>query len=163
MPARLFAPALAVALVFGAAGSVEAQDFSIDEGPRNAVYLELGGNAFIYSVNLERRVERWWGRVGGGWLRDNKGEVQGDVWGVPVMVGTLFGTGPHYLEAGFGVTLAQHVDDEEPFLFGSLALGYRYFSPNSGLLIRAGVAPFFDWAFDQDPGVWPAVSVGWAW
>lgn len=160
--ARLFAAGLAALLLFGPS-ALGAQDFRLDEGPRNAVYLELGGNAFLYSVNLERRVERWWGRIGGGWAEDTKGDVQGEIWGIPVMVGTLFGTGPHYFEIGLGLSLAKYVDDEEPFLYGTSTLGWRYFSPTSGLMIRAGIAPFFDPAFNQKAGVWPALSIGWAW
>lgn len=160
---RLFVPAAVATLILVAAGPARAQDFTFDEGPRNSVFLELGGNAFLYSVNLERRVERWWGRVGFGYAEDAKGDVQGEIWGVPVMVGTLFGRGSHYLETGLGVVLAKHPGDEEPFVYGSLTLGYRYFSPNSGLMVRAGVAPFFDWAFSEPPGIWPALSIGWAW
>lgn len=163
MPARLIPAVLATALLLAAPAVGAAQDFRIDEGPRNAVYLELGGNAFLYSINLERRVERWWGRIGGGWAQDNQGDVQGDVWGVPVMVGTLFGTGPHYFEVGLGLVLAKYVDDEEPFLYGSSTIGYRYLSPNSGLMIRAGITPYFDPTFEEDPGVWPALSIGWVW
>lgn len=161
--ARLFAAGLAAALFLCGAFDLGAQDFRLDEGPRNAVYLELGGNAFLYSVNLERRVERWWGRIGAGWARDTQGEVQGEIWGVPVMVGTLFGAGPHYLEIGLGLSLAKYVDDEEPFLYGTSTIGYRYFSQTSGLMIRAGVTPYFDPSFKENAGVWPALSVGWAW
>ena len=173
MPSRLFPAALMVGLLLAVPGQGEAQDFRLDQGPRNAVYLELAGNAFLYSVNLERRVERWWGRVGFGYALDLEEPADTappgtenqyrEVWGVPVMVGTLFGTGPHYFETGFGLTLAKHPDDSSPFVYGSLALGYRYFSPNSGLMFRAGVAPFFDWSFVEDPGLWPALSIGWKW
>ncbi len=161
--ARLFPLGLAAVLFLAVPTAAEAQDFRLDEGPRNTVFLELGGNAFLYSFNLERRVERWWLRIGGGWAEDTKGDTQGEVWGVPVMVGTLFGTGPHYFEVGAGVALAKHVDDETAFLYGTGTIGYRYLNPTSGLMIRAGVAPYFDPTFDEDPGVWPAVSIGWAW
>lgn len=158
MIARLFIPLLALA-VLAPASTAAAQDFRRDEGPRNALYLELAGNAFLYSVNMERRVERFWGRVGFGYAQDQDGDP---VFGVPVMVSTLWGGGPHYFETGLGVSLARHPGDEEAFLFGSVTLGYRYLAPN-GLLIRAGVAPFFDPLFEEIPGVWPAASIGWAW
>ena len=150
--------ALATALLILLAAPAAAQDFRLDQGPRNTLFLELGGNAFLYSVNLERRVERWWGRVGGGWAQDADGDV---VWGVPVSVSTLWGTDTHYFEVGLGLTLAQHPDDEEPFLFGMGTIGYRYL--RDALMIRAGVTPFFDPKFEEDPGVWPALSVGWVW
>lgn len=137
-----------------------AQDFRNDEGPRNAVFLELGGNAFLYSVNLERRVERGWLRVGAEYFKDIKGNV---IWGVPVSVSTLWGRNTHYLETGLGLSLVSHPNNEEPFLYGMVTLGYRYFRPDSGLMIRAGVTPFFDPFFEEAPGIWPALSVGWSW
>lgn len=158
MLARLFISLLVAALLVPAS-TAAAQDFTRDEGPSNAAYLELLGNGFLYSVNLERRVERYWGRIGFGYAQDSEG---GAVFAAPVMVGTLWGGGPHYLETGLGLSLAQHPGDDEPFLFGSATLGYRYISPG-GLLVRAGITPFFDPRFEQDPGVWGGASIGWTW
>ncbi|NIP82451.1 MAG: hypothetical protein GWM90_25785 [Gemmatimonadetes bacterium] len=161
MHVRPLALPLATVVVFAVTGQAAAQEDSFAEVERpNSVYLELAGNAFAYSVNLERRIGVWWGRVGFGYAVGTGGDR---AWGAPVLIGRLWGDGPHHLELGVGLSLAMHPDDEEPFLYGSTSLGYRYANPSSGFLFRAGVAPFFDPAFEEDPGIWPALSVGWSW
>lgn len=158
MTAHLSVPLLLGALLVSTAPAA-AQDFIREGAPQNAAYLELGGNGFLYTVNLERRVHRWLGRVGGGYAVDKN---EGDFWAIPVMVSTLWGDAPGYLETGLGLSLAHHPDDEEPFLFGSMTIGYRWIRDN-GLLIRVGLTPFLDVRFEEDPGLWAGASIGWNW
>lgn len=158
MIARLSVLLLFTALAVSAAPAA-AQDFTRDGAPRNAAYLEVGGNGFLYTVNVERRVHRWLGRVGGGYAVDKD---EGDFWAIPIMVSTLWGDAPRYLETGLGLTPARHPDDEEAFLFGSITIGYRWVRAN-GLLIRVGVTPFFDVKLEEKPGLWAGASVGWTW
>lgn len=158
MIARLSVPLLFAALL-ASASPAAAQDYARDGAPSNAAYLELGGTGFLYTVNLERRVDRWLGRVGGGYAVDKD---QDDFWAVPVMVSTLWGDAPRYVETGLGLTLAQHPDDDEAFLYGSIAVGYRWIRSN-GLVFRATLTPFFDVKLEEDPGLWAGVSVGWTW
>lgn len=158
MIARLSVPLLCATLLASAAPAA-AQEFTGEGAPRTAAYLELGGNGFLYTVNLERRFDRWLGRVGGGYAVDKDG---GDFWAIPVMVSTLWGDAPRYVETGLGLTPARHPNDEEAFLYGSMTIGYRWIRSN-GLLLRVGLTPFFDVKLDQKPGLWAGASIGWSW
>lgn len=79
---------------------------------RTAVYVEAGGNALLYSVNVERHVgRRGLIRVGLGVVpvrTDGTVVVErpdGAVAVIPVMAGLLLGTGPHRAELAGGLTL----------------------------------------------------------
>lgn len=156
MIARLSLP-LVLAALLAFASPAAAQDF--ESLPGNAAYLELGGNGFLYTVNYEHRIQRWLARIGGGYAVDKD---EGDFWAVPVMVGTLWGEAPRWVETGIGLMPAHHPDDEEAFLYGTLTVGYRWIRSN-GLLLRVGVTPFFDVKLEESPGLWAGASIGWTW
>jgi hypothetical protein len=84
--------------------------------PHQSVFLELGGSGLAFSFNYDfrfddSRLDTWGMRVGaGGFYVDGE-----SFYSVPVVVNRLFGKGPHYFEAGFGLTLFGQ--DDESFTY----------------------------------------------
>ena len=114
---------------------------------RNAVYLELGGNALIYSINVERLISPHVSIRGGAMLLPNLMSGQGDVVkAAPVSVSGLFGKGGHYVEAGAGVVLGVGAISGSEIDFvhgasGTITLGYR--RVRGRRILRAGFTPVF--------------------
>ncbi|WP_439489871.1 hypothetical protein [Algoriphagus sp.] len=139
---------------------------------KNAVYLEIGGNAGQYAFTYGRLfyqagafkltgsagISLWADRVEGSTVFNPA---------VPLEVSGIIGSGNHHLELGLGVTphLATSLDFnpetlelEDKVVFGSLIplrIGYRYQKPEGGFFFRVGYTPFFtvpvgdreDWVF----------------
>jgi hypothetical protein len=133
---------------------------------RNAVYVELLGNAFSYSVNYDRRLqatgEGLGARVGANFLGDS-GDASTNFVG---QLNYVFGQ-KHAFELGAGVTYFMELNGGNSQVMPNLALQYRYQAPG-GFLFRAGWSPFFPkkeadsiisekvfWA-------WPGLSLGYA-
>lgn len=138
---------------------------------RNVVYVEIGGNAIIPSVNYERQLtERLFGRVGLGVVTGEENDGDDDItFVVPVMVNYLtHPAGNHHFEAGAGLSLitgdSQDLFDEEDESISNVVvtatLGYRYQKPSRGFVFRAGFTPVFD---DSDVLPWLGVSFGYRW
>jgi hypothetical protein len=159
--------ALALAL---SAGSAAAQDAAA--GPRraeNTFFVELGGNAAIYSLNYERFFTPKLGvRVGGMYLRadDDEGADIG-VGLFPVMATYLLGEGNGHFEVGAGIGIATAgVSDADlgddwggSDVYGTATFGYRYQKPEGGVMFRAGFTP----AIASGTVIpWAGVSVGYA-
>lgn len=133
----------------------------------NAIYLELGGNAGIYSINYERFFDNDWGlRLGiGGFAADGDSAVI-----APLMVEKLWGNpdSPHKFETGLGIAFAStqhnnyyhhHSYRNTSSVIGTATLGYRYMPQTRGMLFKAGFTPLFG------PGgflPWAGLSVGYA-
>ncbi len=139
---------------------------------KNAVYLDLGGNAGQYAFTYGRLIHqkgvlKVMGSVGFSLWADR---VEGSTVfnpAVPLEVSGLIGGGNHHFELGLGVTphLATSLDFdtetselEDKVVFGSLIplrIGYRYQKPEGGFFFRVGYTPFFnvpvggreDWVF----------------
>lgn len=119
----------------------------------NALYLELGGSAGIFSVNYERRISARRLRVGiAKWtLADRLGIESDDYTVVPITLSSVVGDGSHHFETGGGVTLGHSsmTDDFEgnksSNLFATITTiaGYRYQRPGSGFLFRAVLTPMY--------------------
>lgn len=142
-------PILAMALF--ANGSLAQQ------GPTspNSIYLELGGNGLIYSLNYDRLVTESMGvRAGIGYLQLNakagSGTDKASVTTIPIMVHYLLGSRSSKLELGAGVCIISAAADisktggvEESATLGTATFGYRYQRADEGMTFRAGVTPFF--------------------
>ena len=106
---------------------------------RNAVYAEVGGNAYYYSLNFERKLPRQFAaRIGIGTVPETLI--------VPALTGKLFGKGSHMLEAMAGlayVYLRHQVEgvDNRHQLVGTAFMGYRFEKREGRLLFRAGWTP----------------------
>ena len=115
--------------------------------PRNAFYVELGGNALIYSLNVDRLVTRHVSLRGGVMLLPDLFSGQGGlVTAAPLSINYLIGTGGHYVEAGLGLVLGvgSRSGGEIDFVDGAsptMTLGYRYLRGHR--ILRAGFTPVF--------------------
>ncbi|GAB2502737.1 hypothetical protein [Algoriphagus taiwanensis] len=140
---------------------------------KNAIYLDLGGNAGQYAFSYgrlfhEKGLLKVIGSAGFALWADR---VQGKTVfnpAVPLEVSGLIGKRDHHLELGFGVTphLATSLNFnsetselEDKVVFESLLpfrIGYRYQKPKGGFFFRIGYTPFFnvpvggreDWSFE---------------
>ncbi|HUG39207.1 MAG TPA: hypothetical protein VMM12_01920 [Longimicrobiales bacterium] len=147
---------LAIPLAVGAQESDTGGDppWARPDAPFRTVFAELGGAGYVFTVNVQLRLTRVWLRVGAGGLSDRDGDV---FWGVPLMAGTFFGRGPHFLETGGGVVLVD-LNDPEPVLEGVADIGYRFVHPN-GLTFRAMLTPHFGLDLGWF-GPWAGLSLG---
>ncbi|HEX2202866.1 MAG TPA: hypothetical protein VHG91_06200 [Longimicrobium sp.] len=134
---------------------------------KNAIYVELGGNALLFSVNYDRRIGDWAGRVGVQFLGagyDDEGDDDTSVLVVPVTVSYLAGRGNGRAEIGLGVGISRGNLDfgslgeaDIDGVYGTGILGYRYQRPEGGLLVRAGFTPVL---IDEEFWPWFGFSVG---
>lgn len=167
-----FRPSAALALVFAlsAAGSAAAQDTA--PGPRvasNTFFVELGGNALVYSLNYERFFTPKIGiRVGGMYLQaDDDAGTEVGVGLFPVMATYLLGEGNSHFEAGAGIGIAtagvSDADLDEDFgdsaVYGTATFGYRYQKPEGGVMFRVGFTPV---VASGNVFPWVGASVGYA-
>lgn len=140
----------------------QAQDFA-----RNSIFLELGGNGALYSLNYDHKFfDHASARVGGMYLplsaEDSDDRVNVALF--PIMINYLVGSGSSRLEVGIG-TLAGYVSgnaDNENFSEGAVGgltgtLGYRLQPVDGGFLFRIGVTPFTTGAGIQ---LWGGLSLG---
>ena len=168
----------ALSFSFGATAQTEAETFTA----KNAIYLDIGGNAGQYAFTYGRLITqknalKVMGSVGFSLWADR---VDGSTVfnpAVPLELSGLIGNGNHHLELGLGVTphLATSLDFnpetselEDKVVFGSLIplrIGYRYQKPEGGFFFRVGYTPFFtvplggkeDWVFTP---IFAGVSFG---
>lgn len=141
---------------------------------KNAVYLEVGGNAFGYSLNYERIVFqknklKLGARIGISLVPENTFYGIAPYPIVPLEMIALLGKSNHHLETGIGVTpyVGYSYHDGYPgvaFLEEKLEaaatfrLGYRYQKPNGGFMARVGIMPFL--TSDGYLLPWGGISIG---
>jgi hypothetical protein len=145
---------------------------------RNAAYFELGGNALLYSINYDRRLNNTWtGRAGfmivsAEGTDQNTGErAEVSIAIIPVMINALLGRGTHRLELGAGPLFGigggsiegPEVGDVEEFSAAGLAgvtttFGYRRQPLDGGFVFRASLNPFYS----GKPQLWAGLSAGWS-
>lgn len=120
---------------------------------KNAGFIELGGNAGLYSLNFDRIYyykERFKlsARVGyaphfNGIYIEQECVIENNF--------ILF-KNPHHLELGFGSTLQRRYNERpneidnyfwENIIFGITRCGYRYQKQDDGLFVRAALTPVF--------------------
>ena len=162
-----------------------AQEVSEDtlQTARNSLYVELGGNGGLYTINYDRILHR------GEWFHTSaRAGVYYNWWGggrlgIPLEVNGLFGRKEHFLEMGVSFVYSHGfepvVHKADPAVpssediyhnFADLRaigrLGYRYQKPEGGLFFRAAYTPnTFVWS--ATPGGlfsgawhWFGISVG---
>ncbi len=124
---------------------------------KNSIYLELGGNAFLYSVNYDRLITlsnhiKIAPRVGFTY-RPTGVYSRYDDFIIPLEINTLWAKRKEiksFVEVGFGLSLFAMKDDyidinnnyiESVKLarVSILRLGFRYQKPTGGFMYRAGV------------------------
>ena len=137
---------------------------------RNAVYLELGGNAIGPNINYERRWSDLWAfRVGFTYVEVSTETETDSAIAVPLMVNRISAPASnHHLETGLGILLVagedeqlnDEIDEEFAGVIGTLTVGYRYQKPAGGFVFRIGFTPIFD---DQNFIPWGGMSFGYAW
>jgi hypothetical protein len=168
--ARLAGLAIALAASLPLARPAAAQEVQPPLA-RNAVYVELLGNALLYSVNYDRLfTPNVAGRVGLMFVaaEDDDGD-SGTAAIFPLMGSYLWGDGNSHFETGIGLAVAtasfdvDEIDIDESGggtgVYGTGVLGYRYQRPGGGFLFRVGLTPVFT---TSDFAPWFGLSFGYA-
>lgn len=165
-------------LPFQAFSQTKAKTFTA----KNAVYLDIGGNAGQYAFTYgklfyQKGALKMMGSVGFALWADR---VEGSTVfnpAIPLEFSGLLGRGKHHLELAIGATphLATSLDInsetlelEDKVVFDSLIplrIGYRYQKPEGGFFFRVGYTPFFkvplgvreDWVFTS---IFAGLSIG---
>jgi hypothetical protein len=134
-------------------------DYSKDPA-RNANFIELLGNAGLYSLNFDhiflyKEKFRISGRAGFSVFPVGYHIEQSYV----IENNYIFFTNPHHLELGPGITLQRRYNpvcsdtsgttyDWENVWFGVFRLGYRFQQQEEGFFFRAGFTPFLYQRYD---------------
>ncbi|WP_316773138.1 hypothetical protein [Pedobacter frigiditerrae] len=129
---------------------------------KNSLYVELGGNTVLYSVNYDRIIPlstrfKLAPRVGFEYVPRNikNGSTYGN-WSFPIEVNLLYAKrseSKNFLEGGFGLSLFNIVDnykynnDRTEIIdteiktakITTLRLGFRHQKPTGGFMYRAGL------------------------
>lgn len=174
----IFVLVISFATPFGVTAQTDAEQFTA----KQAVSLEVGGNAGRYAINYGRIFHQK-GKLklnaGAGFSMFHHRLNAKTTWlpVVPVEISAFYGKSNHHLELGLGVTsyLTRSLGfDPETFqtidkvVFDAaipLRIGYRYQKPEGGFFFRLGHTPFFAmpikprkyWAFQP---VFAGVSLG---
>jgi len=141
---------------------------------QNALYVELAGAAFVYSINYDRRFEDMSLRVGFMYFQLRSSSPSSDVassettsWvAIPLSLTYVgIGSSEHSLEVGGGITVHNFGSSHAPFgssrsdaaVLPHAILGYRYQPLRAGFFFRAGLSQLFA------PDIflpWPHVGLG---
>jgi hypothetical protein len=143
---------------------------------RNSVFIELGGNGLLYTLNYDRVVNEIFSIRGGiGYLSLDGTTTSGgqtragkvSMLGIPLLANYMLGSDNHKLELGAGMTLfwasgtvssADMVSSGSGIgAVGTAVLGYRYVPRNGGLTFRIGFTPLFS---NRGFLPWGGVSLG---
>lgn len=130
---------------------------TIDSGTGRAqnVFVELGGQGLLFTVNYDTRFSKKrngiGGRVGIGYLA-----ADGDhLTTIPVGLNYLLGKGKNFFEVGLGATYIGAGGNSDSILFdentsnvvGTMSFSYRLQPIESGFSLRAGFTPIFNGDF----------------
>jgi hypothetical protein len=129
---------------------------------RNLIFVELGGNGILYTVNYDRGLtEDFSVRVGIGHLEEGANPISTGpaeiasqaATTIPAMVSYTHGRNSHRLELGAGVTVIrtagappmgrQPAVPADLSVMGTAVIGYRYVPREGGFTYRAGLTPMF--------------------
>ncbi len=118
---------------------------------KNSIFLEVGGNGIVYSINYDRLFDfsnkiKGSARIGVNYF-ENFNNNESRIFGIPVEFSGLYSISKnkHFLELGTGLTYFnskkfKESQNENVFIF-ALRLGYRYQNPEGGLFLKAGFTP----------------------
>lgn len=116
---------------------------------KNTIYLELGGNAALYSFNYDRLLaNNISARAGIGIfsIEDDLG-ISVDITAVPVTVNYIVGKDRNNFELGLGILYVSGNLDigtvSSSGVLGTAVLGYRHQKPEGGVFYKASVTPIF--------------------
>jgi hypothetical protein len=116
---------------------------------QHAVFFELGGNGYWYSVNYERQTNR------GLMIRAGVCYIPTH-YVVPVMVGKLFSWRAHHLDVSGGLDYAynhqrmNNIPTKVSYLALTSFLGYRYQRWDQKFFFRVGFTPIWEF-YNSDP------------
>ena len=149
---------------------------SLAQDAQNVAYGELFGSGIAPTFNYERRFnERWFGRVGAGFVFSETSSDAGTdsdlTFVLPLTASWItHPLGNHHFEAGGGVTFitgdSQDLyfdEDEEEDISGAYLTGiagYRFQKPGNGFVFRATFTPI---AGSGEFLPWAGVSFGYGW
>jgi len=116
----------------------------IDEPPRTAAYMEIGGNA-KFSTNVDLMIASHTSIRMGGFIWAFTDDGDGP-WNALVMANQLFGSGGHYVEVGVGVVALHRFDNLQATAAGvTSSVGYRVQSRRQfGRIVLTPSAPRAD-------------------
>lgn len=144
-------------------GFAQEKEESITRHPAaNAIYLELGGNSFVYSFNYDRIVplsQRTKIALGAGLEAVSSISINGVNYDASLCltpaVNFLFGKKSSHFETG----LALFVPFSTNMAFPSIRIGYRYQPWEKGFLFRIGFTPLL---ISSILVPWGGISLGYA-
>lgn len=136
---------------------------SQDRNP-STVYLELGGNALIYSINYDRLINDNFGVRGGimGFAASS-GNAGAFAIAVPVLANYLVGEGNSRLELGFGFMYLSgavgggDIIGEVSAISPTAFIGYRYQPAEGGFFFKIGFSPIM---FKETTLPWGGLGIG---
>lgn len=163
--------------------TAQESDYAIGKPPRdynkdpakNAMFIELAGNAGFFSLNYERLyLYREQVKLGAraGFAPSFNGIYIEQIY--LIENNFIFFRNPHHLELGVGATLQRRYNERpgstdvyfwENIFFGVCRAGYRYQKQDDGFFLRAGLTPVVTShdALGSHPSyfmLWGGVSVG---
>ncbi len=118
---------------------------------QNQLYLELGGNGMIYSINYERSLSENFTLRGGFGITPGIIFAEGTFIHIPVTASYLIGGKSSKFETGLGATYFAGTDveifglpsDDQTLIFLTGIIGYRYIS-SGGFVFRIAFTPFYN-------------------
>ena len=134
----------------------QTQSDTIQTYKPNAIYVELGGNGFIYSLNFDHKFAQhasW--RIGARVLPMRGGNLSNSFLLLPTMINYLAGSGNSRFELGAGLLHGFHSIGY--FLSGTATIGYRYQPMKGGFNFRIGFTPLIS-GYGILP--WVGISLG---
>lgn len=125
---------------------------SIEDKRAQNIFVELGGQGLLFTVNYDSRFSNrrdgLGGRAGIGYIAEG-----GDyATTVPLSLNYLLGKGKHFFEMGLGATILTTGGTDRSFLFdennssviGTMSFSYRLQPVDRGFSFRAGLTPVFN-------------------
>lgn len=116
---------------------------------KNTVFLELGGNAALYSINYDRLLLKDVSARAGiaTYTLDNDLGISVRITAIPVTANYLLGNGDNKVEVGLGLLLLSGKLDlgtiSDSGVLGTAVLGYRRQKEEGGIMFKAGMTPIF--------------------
>ena len=165
-----------------------AQNDSIES--KNAIYAEMFGNGFFYSINYDRCIVklnprlRINGRLGVSYYDTKLWQAPSTLLNASSEINCLWGRKEHFFETGFGYSRSLNIPKYKPYtpidfvpiqqdindnliMFSSFSLrmGYRFQRNPEGLLFRLAFVPIFARTAYYSPAKytlipWGGISIG---
>ena len=145
-----------------------AQDTNINF-KKNQLYLELGGNGLVYSINYERLLSENFTLRGGFGITPGLIFAEGTFIHIPITASYLIGSKSSKFETGLGATYFAGTDikvfgldtGDQSLIFLTGIIGYRYTSPG-GFVFRILFTPLYN--SETEPEILPyfGLSLGFA-